>query len=385
MKNETQREYLNKLKGKGHEWICAREIVECLEISLEDILNAYGDGLTVYDADLKSIIYPISQLDDKILYSNNAALYGQIDFDCQNEMLVFLRSDLPQCLEFKLNEKTGAWCLKVDYDDVEFNHECWKKGEKDYTITIKKLYNFSGYNRDEVDIKIEIHAVFLEDTYIDMYCDDHIKMNHRIVLLKALYNDIMFFGVPINMLNEAKRILNFNNYSTARVLAYASEFAYFYFYDVPKTVKEVEVLFDQFSIDDYSRRYNITYNAARYEILQRQKDLYVKVDDLDIFLKKVKEKTLDEKLASWDQAHFSSSDISEKDFEKYRMFARMKFQGNTLKEIFDAVLLESKAVSPPAQDTACSKFGNRVKKFAKENNLPLWTENRGRRPAGCGN
>lgn len=385
MKNEMQRDYLDKYRGKGNEWICACEIVERLEISLEDLLNAYGDGLTVYDADLKSIIHPMSQLDDKILYSNDAALYGQIDFDRQNEMLVLLSPNLPDPFEFKLNEKTGAWRLKVDYDDLEFNHKSWKKGEYDYNISIKKLYNFSGYNRDEADLKIEIHAVFLEDACINMYHDNNIKFNHKIVLLKALYNEIMFYGVPIYFLNEAKRILNFNDYSTAKILAYASEFAYYYFYDIQKTIKGIEVLFDQFSINDYATKYNIPYNIARHEMLQRQKDLYVNVDELICFLKTVKERTLEEKLDTWNQATFSSNDISEKEFEKYKTFARMKFMGSTLKEIFDAVLPESKAVSAAAQDTACSKLGNKVKKFAINNNLPLWTENRGRPIAGGNN
>ena len=74
-----------------------------------------------------------------------------------------------------------------------------------------------------------------------------------------------------------------------------------------------------------------------------------------------------------------------KELEKYKTFARMKFMGSTLKEIFDAVLPESKAVSAAAQDTACSKLGNKVKKFAINNNLPLWTENRGRPIAGGNN
>ena len=186
MKNEMQRDYLDKYRGKGNEWICACEIVERLEISLEDLLNAYGDGLTVYDADLKSIIHPMSQLDDKILYSNDAALYGQIDFDRQNEMLVLLSPNLPDPFEFKLNEKTGAWRLKVDYDDLEFNHKSWKKGEYDYNISIKKLYNFSGYNRDEADLKIEIHAVFLYSVPA-----------FRFLLLKdLLYSPPVFSAVP---------------------------------------------------------------------------------------------------------------------------------------------------------------------------------------------
>ena len=385
MKNKEQIEHLEKIAKKGNEWICAYDVVERLEISLEELLNAYGDGLIVYDADLKNKIYPVSQLDDKILYSNDAALFGQIDFDYQKEMLVLVKHDLQSCLKFGLNEMTGEWRLTVDYDGFTFDPFSRRKpGEYEYTISMKKLYNFSKYSRDEVEFTISVHASFLEDACMNMYDDGIIKFNDIIVILKALYNGIMFYGVPLHYLNKAKRILDFKTYSSARTLAYASEFAYYYFYDVPKTKDGSEVFSDLFSIDEYARKYNISYQTARNDILRDQKNLFVKIEDLLDFIKKIKEKSIEEKISEWDKLSLPQrGDILQKNFDKYKLFAKLKFEGCSLKEIFDKVLSESSnAATDAAQDTACSKLGNKVKKFARENNLPLWIENRGRPIAG---
>lgn len=384
MKNGEQLAYLKKLKEKGNEWICAYEIIEKLEISLEGLLNAYGEGLIVYDADLKSRIYPVSLLDDKILYSNDAALFGQIDFDPQNEMLVLLKHDLPSCFKFELNEMTGEWRLKVDYEEFTFNPPSQNQGECDYTISMKKLYNFSGYSRHESKFDILIYASFIEDSCLDKYDDGFVKFYDTIVLLKALYEDIMFYCVPIYLLDKAKRILDFKNYRSAKSLAYASEFAYNYFYDVPRTKDGIEVFSSLFNIDEYARKYKISYLTARNEELQRQQSLFVKVADLTGFIEKTKEKTIAENTAEWDKFTLpQEANISQEVFDRYRLFAKLKFQGCSLKKLFDEVLSESsKANTEAAQDTACSKLGNKVKKFARENNLPLWIENRGRPIAG---
>ncbi|MBB5143644.1 hypothetical protein [Desulfovibrio intestinalis] len=385
MDNNAQTDYLKALEKKGNEWICAYEIIERLEISLEELLNAYGDGLIVYDADLKNKLYPVSQLDDKILYSNDAALFGQIDFDCQKEMLVLLKHDLPSCLKFELNEMTGEWRLTVDYDGFTSDPFSRREsGEYEYTISMKKLYNFSKYSRDESEFTIIIHAAFLKDACLTMQTAGSVKLDDITVLLQALYNNIMFYGVPLYYLNKAKRILDFKDYNSARTLAYASEFAYYYFYDVPKTKDGIEVFSDLFSIDEYARKYNISYQTARRDILRGQQGLFIKIADFRDFIEKKKEKSIEEKTDEWDKFTLpQQGDTSQEDFGKYKLFVGLKFKGCSLKEIFDEVLSKSsKATTEAAKDTACSKLGNKVKKFARENNLPLWIENRGRPIAG---
>lgn len=379
----NQIRYLKKL-NETKEWVNVLTLVKDFEFTLEELFNEFSQKLPVYMPDLITRIYHISEKEIINIRENNVSVNGIIPYNRNLEQLTLSHVELPYFLDFNLNEITGEWRLELDcekYTGFISDEEI----KKTYQVGIFRHHNYIKYAREKdavaLNITIELSKKFVyEVPVIEEQLDRKIGGKFEKValpIIKVYYNNMQFIAVPDDIFNNAFQFIS-------KKIPYESDYTkYYYAYEYAANLLYLNThyidaegdtsIYDRFDIDFYARINYISYFEARNIILSMSDNYYLKIVDI---LELLEHRITDDRTSIDKWNYFKSED---KNFEMYRKYAIAKFENKDLTYIFDEVLQNSKKnVSESSQKSATSKFGNKVKEFAEQNNLPIWKESRGR-------